>query len=73
MESVICILFTSFAIAQLPACFLNAGDLTCVSQLSEADTANAVLAKISMGSSADLTSVIGSGGILCGASLLDFH
>ena len=48
------------AIAQLPTCFLNAGNLTCVCQLSEADTANTVLAKISMGSSADLTSVIGS-------------
>ena len=62
-----------FTINILPACFLDAGDLTCVSQLSEADTANAVLAKISMGSSADFTSVIGSGGIFCGTSLLDFH
>ena len=48
----------SFAIALLPAGLLDAGDLTGMSQLSEADAAYSVFAKIGVRSAADLTSVV---------------
>jgi hypothetical protein len=47
-----------FAIALLPAGLLDAGDLTGMSQLSEADAAYSVFAKIGVRSAADLTSVV---------------
>ena len=65
--------FASFAIALLPACFLHAGDLTFVRQLSEADTANAVLAQISVRATADFASVVRSGGIFRRSCLLNLH
>ena len=42
----------------LPACLLNARNLALVGELSEANTANAVVAQIRMGSAADLAAVI---------------
>jgi hypothetical protein len=42
-------------------------------QLSEADSANAVLSEVRMRSSADLASVVSSGGELSRTLLLDFH
>ena len=50
--------------AVLPACLLYSGDLALVCELTEADTADAVLAEISVGTTADLASVVLSGGIL---------
>ena len=57
----------------LPACLLYARDLTLVSKLSEADSANAELAEISVGSSADLASVIGTSGKFRCSLLLSYH
>jgi len=45
----------------LPTGLANAGDLSPVGQLSEADTANAVLSEIRVGTTADSASGIGSG------------
>ena len=42
----------------LPACLLYAGDFALVSQLSEADTANAVIAEIGVGTAAYFAAVI---------------
>jgi len=57
----------------LPACLSYAGDFTLVSKFSEADTANSVLTKISMRSSADLASGVFSCGELLLSLLLDDH
>ena len=48
-------------------------DLALVSQLTEADTADAVVTQVSVGTAADLAAVVSTGGVLSGASLLDFH
>ena len=50
--------------AFLPACLAYAGDFALVGKLTEADTADAVLAQIRMGTATDLASVIFSGRIL---------
>ena len=50
----------------LPRSFLYARDLALVSQFTEADTADTVLAEISMGASADLAAIVFS----CGELLL---
>ena len=57
----------------LPACFLDAGDLSLVSKLSKTDSANSVLTEVSMGSSAKLASVVSSCGKLCRTLLLLNH
>ena len=57
----------------LPACLLDAGDLALIGQLTEADTANAVVTKISMGSAADLAAVVAAGGELVSSLLLQDH
>ena len=57
----------------LPAGLLYAGDLALVSEVSEADTADTVLTHISVGTAADLTSVVLTGGILLGLLLLEYH
>ena len=59
--------------AALPAGFFDARDLALVSELSEADSADAVFSEVSMWSSADLASVICSRRELCRTLLLDFH
>ena len=51
----------------------DAGDLALVSQLTEADTADAVVAKVSMGTAADLAAVVLTGGELCRSLLLQNH
>ena len=61
------------AIIQLEACFANTGNLTLVCEFAEADTADAVVAKISMGTTADLAAVVLSGRELCGCLLLENH
>ena len=45
----------------LPACLFDAGDLALISQFSEADTADAVVAEIGVGTAADLAAVITAG------------
>ena len=57
----------------LPACFLYARDLALVCEFTEADTADAVLTKISMGTAADLASVISAGRELRLSLLLKYH
>lgn len=59
--------------AFLPAGLLYAGDLALVSQLPEADAANAELTKVGMRPAADLAAVVFTGGIFLRSSLLDFH
>ena len=54
---------------KLPAGLADTGDLALVGQLTEADTAYAVVTQISMGSAADLAAVVAAAGEL-GASLL---
>ena len=48
----------------LPAGFADAGDLALVRQLTEADTADAVVAQVGVGTAADLAAVILAGGVL---------
>jgi len=43
---------------RLPACLTYARDLTLISQVTEAQTADAILANISMWSSAELATVV---------------
>ena len=54
----------------LPACLFYSGDFALISELSEADTANSVLSHISMGASANFTSVIFASRKLLGFLLL---
>ena len=65
--------FSALAEKGLPACFLYARDLALVSELTEADTADAVLAEISVGTAADLATVVLSGGELLLSLLLENH
>ena len=51
----------------------DTGNLALVSQLTEADTADAVVTQVSVGTAANLATVVSAGGVLSGASLLDFH
>jgi hypothetical protein len=59
--------------AVLPGSLLNSGNLSLVCQLAEADTADAVVAQVGVGTAADLAAVVSTGGVLSGALLLDFH
>ena len=54
-------------------CLAHAGDLTLICKLSEADTADAVIAQICMGAAADLAAVVCAGGELCRCLLLEDH
>ena len=51
----------------------DAGDLALVSQLAEADTADAVVAQVGMGTAAQLAAVVLPGGVLGGSLLLQDH
>ena len=51
----------------------HAGDLALVSQLAEADTADAVVPEIGMGTAAQLAAVVLAGGELGRTGLLDLH
>ena len=56
----------------LPGSLADTGDLALISQRAEADTANAVVAEVGMGSAADLASVVGScGKFRCSLLLVD--
>ena len=57
----------------LPGCLLYTGDLTGVSALTEADTADTVLADVSVGAAADLAAVVFSRGELLLLLLLVDH
>ena len=57
----------------LEARLSHAGDLALVRQLTEADTADAVVAQVSVGSTADLAAVVLAGGELRLALLLEDH
>ena len=58
---------------ELPACLSYAGNLALVSQLAEADTADAVLTKVSVRSATDFASVVSAGGELGFSLLLEYH
>ena len=51
----------------------HAGDLALISQLAEADTADAVVAQIGMGTAADLAAVVRTRGELRRSLLLENH
>ena len=57
----------------LPAGFADAGDLALVRQLTEADTADAVVAQVSVGTAADLAAVVSTNGELRLRLLLEYH
>ena len=57
----------------LPASLSYAGDLSLVSKLAEADTADAVLTKVSVRSATDFASVVSAGGELGFSLLLEYH
>ena len=57
-------IFLCFCVYRLPACLLYTGNLALVCELTEADTADAVLAEISVRTTADLASVVLTGGEL---------
>ena len=54
-------------------CFTDSGNLAFISQLAEADTANAVIAKICVGTAADFAAVVLTGRELCRCLLLENH
>ena len=60
-------------VSKLPAGLAHAGDLALVSQLTEADTANAKLTKVGMWSAADLASIVLTSRELLFLLLLEFH
>ena len=60
-------------VSTLPAGLANAGDLALVSQLTEADTANTVVAQVSVGTAADLAAVVAAGRELSLSLLLLDH
>ena len=62
-----------FCAPGLPGCLSHAGNLTLVSEFTEADTADTVLAEISVGTSADFAAVVFTGGILLLFLLLKDH
>ncbi len=57
----------------LPASLADTGDLALVSQLTEADTAHAVVTQVCMGSAADFAAVIAAAGELGLSLLLQDH
>jgi hypothetical protein len=58
---------------KLPRCLLYSGNLASVSKLAEADTANAILTKVSMRSATDLASVVSTSRELRLSLLLEYH
>ena len=62
-----------FPFRKLPGCLSYARDLALVSKLAEADTADAVLAKVSMRSTADSASGVSASGELRLLLLLKNH
>jgi len=58
---------------KLPTGFSYTGDLALVSQLTEADTAYAVVTQVSVGSAADLAAVVAAGRVLSLSLLLQNH
>ena len=56
-----------------PRGFFDSGDLALISQLSEADTADAVVAEICMGAAANLAAIIVASGELGLTLLLYLH
>ena len=66
--------FTIASNAQrLPGSLANAGNLALVCSLAEADTADAVVAQVSMGTTADLAAIIAAGHKLGFPLLLENH
>ena len=63
----------SLSVHSLPACFLNTRDLTFVSQLTEAYSADAVFSQYGMGTAADFAAAVFSCGEFLFALLFDFH
>jgi len=61
---------------ELPAGLADTGDLALVGQLTEADTAYAVVAQVSMGTAADLAAVVAAAlenlGSACCFRIIDF-
>ena len=57
----------------LPACLLHAGDLSLVSEFTEADTADAVLTQNRVGTTAHTAARVGAGGKLGLFLRLDDH
>jgi len=57
----------------LPGSLPDAGDLALVSQLTEADTADAIVTQVSVGAAADLAPVVAAGGKLGLSLLLELH
>ena len=57
----------------LPRRLLNAGNLTLVSEITEANTADAEFTEVCVGTSTDLTSVILASGVLLYLLLLEYH
>ena len=62
-----------FSLWELPGCLSYARDLALVSKLAEADTADAVLAKVGMRSTADSASGVSTRGELGLLLLLKDH
>ncbi len=58
---------------KLPRCLSYAGDLALVSELTEADTADAVLTKVSVRSATDLASIVSASRELRLSLLLEYH
>ena len=63
----------SMAEKDLERGFADAGDLALVRQLAEADTADAVVTQIGVGTAADLAAVVLAGGELSRSLLLENH
>jgi len=58
---------------KLPGCLSYSGNLALVCELTEADTADAVLTEVGVGSTADLASVISASRELLFLLLLKYH
>ena len=71
MVLVICFLFTDTS--ELPGSLLYAGDFALVSQLTEANTAAAVVAQVGVRTTANLAAGVCTTGVLGLSMLLDLH
>ena len=49
--------------SELPGSFLHTGDLALIGQLPEANTADAVVPQVSVGTAAQLAAVVAAGGL----------
>ena len=63
----------SVLVIQLPGCLSYAGNLTTISEFTEADTANSVLTEVGVRSTADLASVVSASRKLGSLLLLKYH